>query len=265
MKYLLVLVLLVEIILTCLIPTATGYFFNKLESYDNAAWFGLLIYAGVRFALDVVQNLKPYTITLFANIKRLKLTEDYLEITSSVSNREQRIQEDIKFYTNNSITVYSEYFISFAIVVFLMVQNINHWILLLSALIYSAICIGSAALFRPIMIRTEKNIQIAETNFRDEVRLNIWPYSLKDLISINNKNALIKFNYGLCVKVQSGIMLALPYAALIPFYLAKTLTLGQLMEQASIFMLLVLNMSIIVNMYPTLMQAMASKHRIDEL
>lgn len=266
MKYILLLNLIIEVILTCLIPESKGYFFTYLQQFNHLAWVGLFFYIGVLFSLDIIQIIKPLLQTLVANSRRHKLTEHSLDKGLEISNREQRIQEDVKLYSINSTIVYSEYFISFFIVFYLILYNRNHLLLIVASLAYSAVCIISAYLFRKKMINAEKSIQVIETLFRDEIRIRRTSQSLlQKVLKTNINNSVVRFSYNLCVRIQTGIMTLLPFIYLLPTYLQKKITLGVMMEQASIFELLVVNMTIIVSLFPLLMQSRASKERIDEL
>lgn len=264
MKYLLGLGLLIEIVLTCLIPTGKEYFFDKLQLHSKQAWIGLFFYVGILLALSIVQTLKPLLTTYVANTKRFILTNQYFQLGKDVINRDQRIQEDIKIYTSKSTAVYCEYIISFSIVVFLIFQNIHQIFLIVASIVYSVICIGAAYLYKYKLIQAEKDIQQVETDFRNHARSNNLE-TLAFVLKTNIKNSVIKFSYGICVQVQSGVMTLLPFMYLLPAFLLNRITLGAMMNKASIFELLVVNMAIIVNMWPSLMQSVASHDRVKEL
>lgn len=270
MKILLILNLIIEVILTCLIPWSKSVFFDQLSSFSIYAWYGLGCYIGISILLDIIQNFKPFLITLYTNIKRTILTQHYYNLGHKLETRSQRIQEDIKLFTINQTTVYSEYFVSGLIVLILIIQNFHFTFLILSSIIYSIFCIIISFLFKPKMIEVEKNIQQKETEFRDIIREQqyFWceiKHLFENVIKSNIKSATVKFNYGLCVKLQTGIMTLLPYIYLLPKYLTKQISLGIMMEQASIFQLLVINMIILTQLFPQWMQAHASKQRLEEL
>lgn len=267
--YLLLFCLLLEIVVTALIPVSKSVFFNQLGTFSHNALYGLLFYLGVLVSLDAIQNFKPLLITLYTNIRRDLITKQYFNRGFDNETRNQRLQEDIKLFVVNQTTVYCEYFISGGIVLILIIQNYHFPFLVLSSIIYSVICCISAFLFKPKMIILEKQIQQQETTFRNMLK---YAYSFdyiqnlfKDVLTINVKNAYIQFYYGLLTKFQTGIVTVLPYIYFLPKYLAKQVTLGMVMEQAAIFQLLVINIFILSTLFPKWMQAKASKERLDEL
>jgi len=260
--------IIIEVGLTCLIPHSKGYFFNLIEAHNSTLiWIGLAYYFGNIFVLELFQTFKPYSIIRYALERRLKLTTTFNSIPptyTSISNFAQRIQEDIKLYLQNSISVYTEYAISGLIVVYLLITHHTEYILIGSAILYSLLFVAIAYLFKPRLVKTEKTMQQNEAQFRLDIN-NLGFGLLPEVLLSNKKAANVRLSYGIFNKTQTAIMLALPYIVLLPFYLKSTITLGYLMEIATVFDLLVLNMAIIINLFPFLAQAKASKERIDEL
>lgn len=260
--------IIIEVGLTCIIPVSKGYFFNLIEAHNaTLIWIGLMSYFGNIFVLDLVQTFKPYSITRYALERRLKLTTPFEKKPATytlVSSFAQRIQEDIKLFLTNSISVYAEYTISGLIVAYLLLTHRTEYILIGSAILYSLLFIAIAHLFKPKLVQTEKVVQQAESEFRLNVGVGVFSL-LPEVLLSNKKAATVRLYYGVFNKVQTAIMLALPYIVLLPFYLKGSITLGYLMEVSTVFDLLVLNMAIIINLFPYLAQAKASKERIDEL
>lgn len=252
-----------EIFLTCVLPWTKGYFFNLL-TIKAALISGLFIYFGNLFLLDVLQNYKPYLIIRYGMIKREQLTYPFFghDIDhNKLDNPHQRIQEDIKLAIMNSLTVYTEYMISAFIVLWMIVASRHNIILLSSALIYSAIVIIIAYIFQPRMLLTEKEVQRTEADFRT----NLGPVTLYNTITANIASGSIRLWFGNFSKAQNAILTVLPFIVLFPIYMKNKMSLGDIMVIATTFQVLVVNVTVLVQMFPTLMQAKASQERLLEL
>jgi ABC-type uncharacterized transport system fused permease/ATPase subunit len=240
-------------------------FFDALSlKNEHLIYIGLMAYFFNLFFVNIVQTFKPYFEIRTGLIKRLLKTARAFHIKKDLDNIPQRIQEDIKLSIQYRIQVYAEYAISGSIVVWLIVQNYTQPILLGGSLLYSLLCIGIAYMFNPSMVRAEREIQINEANFRVAASNGIFR-SFGGVITSNIFAAKTRLAYGIANQTQVAIMTVLPYLVLIPAYVGGSMTLGNLMYFATTFELLVLNMAIVINLFPVLTQAKASHNRVKEL
>lgn len=258
--------LLVEIILeaafTALIPKSQQYFFNLLGHFSHNIYYGLLFYFFMRFGYDICQAIKPYLQIRYSQILRESKTTALLgSELNQVDNVPQRLQEDIKLMYLNQITVYTEYTISGIIFFVLLIYTKDHPILVGCAILYAIISLALTYLFNPKMIYAERIIQKSEADFRKELSIK----NLLEVIGYNIISAKIRLVYQLFTKLQGGLVLVLPYLFLLPAYVNKQLSLGDLIAQSSIFGLIVVNFDILIAVFPLLTQGKASKERVLEL
>lgn len=269
----LVIEVLLEVILTSVVPLSKGAFFNGLSlKATDIILYTLTIYALNLLSIELCMTFKPYIITRFGLNQRTKTTLDmslvHTETNSlnspSIDNPSQRIQEDIKLSIMNGLTVKTEYAISGLIVLYLIIYNYSSYVLILGSLTYSLVSIGIALFFQPRMLKTEKEVQMQEAGFRKGLDNAIYS-QLGACYEAIIAAARVRLGYGIFSRLQSIIMLTLPYLVLLPQYVNSQLTLGQLMTTATTFDLLVVNMTILINQFPNLVTAKASQERVDEL
>lgn len=257
----------IEIGLTCLVPFSKGHFFNVLElKLQSALLLALVFYFGNIVILDLSQTLKPYLIIQVAQNYRAISLNKFKNITKylHIQAFPQRIQEDIRLYWQNKLTIISEYIISFGIILYLVISNYTQVKLIIASIIYSLVCIYLAYIFKSKLVQKEKAVQQEEAAFR--INLSKLEFKgFKEAIVANLQAARIKLGFGTVTTLQKNLMLILPYIFFLPFYMNGTMSLGLLMQQATIFDLLVLNFTIVINMFPLVTQTIASKERIEEL
>lgn len=254
--------IVLEIVVTALFPLSRGYFFNQLAGYTAYIWIGIGLMYLNSLGFDLLQSVKGYFVNRVMLNKRSLKTFSLFNIDfNTVTNTAQRIQEDIKLMYLNSITAKTEYVISGGILVCILLANLHQPLLLLSASIYAIVSIGIAFLFKPKMIHAEKIVQNSEADFRTTLRID----SFYDTQSANIEAAKIRRNYSIFSKVQNSLVLVLPYIILLPLYIAKTITMGDLVGAATTFGLIVVNADILISMFPIYTIAKASEERVNEL
>jgi ABC-type uncharacterized transport system fused permease/ATPase subunit len=263
MKYVLITIVILEALLTSVLPYSKGWFFGSLES--KIAIYTMLLYMFMNiFSLDLVQSFKAYCVTHFALQKRSVKTCSILEKTSSfkqVDNIPQRIQEDIKLMYQNRYTVHMEYWISGLILMVIILTNIHQYWLIGCALLYASISILIAYLFNGRMIRSEKNVQRREADFRKNTTNSCLYKAVQSCLVVNR----VKLEYTLFTKLQNAIVLVLPYIMLLPTFIAGNMTLGDIVKVATMFQLIVINADIMISQFPILIIGKACKERVEEL
>lgn len=265
---LLVIIILGEALLTGVLPV------TRSEMYAELAKASPLIYltAGYAFAnillLEVAQSVKTYVVLRAALKSREQRTHPKIqpETLAELHKREitaypQRIQEDIKLSYVNRFTATTEYAISGLILVYLIYINWEYTTLIGAALVYAAVSIGVAYLFNPRLMGAEINVQATETDFRTRLCM----LSFNDAQTASIKAGKIRLGYALFTKVQVAILGILPFVVLTPALVAGTINFQEIMAQASIFGLIVVNAAILVSIFPVLIQGRASEHRAKEL
>lgn len=259
----LIIIVMIEATLTSLLPYSKGYFFDSLET--RIAIYTFLIYYFINsFGIDLVQSCKGFFVTRYSLHKRGQHTETVLnrDTPAKVDNIPQRIQEDIKLMYVNRYTVILEYWISSLILVVIIGSNITQYWLISGALCYAAITIGLAYLFNSRLCKAEKAVQNEEANFRTN-------HNLLKFLHIANKASLfsakVKLEYTVFTRLQSSIVLVLPFIILLPPYLSGMISFGDLIKISTMFQLIVVNANIMITMYPQLIQGKASQERVEEI
>ena len=265
----LIFILLAEAFFTGILPVTKGYLFGELGNKSPAIWFAL----GCSFlnflAIDFFQCFKAYFVTrvsLWYRALRTKFVVREQRTDSDITNIPQRIQEDIKLSYHSRITVWCEYLVSGLILVQLFLLNIRVPLLVIAALIYAAVSIFIAIRFNPRLTKAEIDVQQYEANFRSSLVENVKDMShLLPTNAIVQKVAKIRMEYLLFTKLQLSLVIVLPYLVLLPSYIADKIDFGTLMQHQSTFSLIVVNASVLIQLYMTLIQGHASDKRVKEL
>jgi len=260
------LILLGESIFTGLIPHSRGYLFGLLQSQTGPIYLALGVYLTNYLCLDFFCAVKGYAIIKTSLLFRTARTEETIKkVKGEVENTPQRIQEDIKLSYESRFIVWSEYIISGIIVIQLIIINLSQPILIFAALTYAGISVIIALRFNPKLTRAEKEVQRTEATYRhsliDSLSLTCLPLANK----ANLMAAKIRTHYLLFTRLQLGVMSVLPYVVLIPSLLSGDIDLGTLVKHQATFALIVVNASILIQLYPKLVKGRASEERVREV
>jgi ABC-type uncharacterized transport system fused permease/ATPase subunit len=275
----LMLVLVVEIITTSMIPYARKIVIDALTNKDWD-WFLLasFIALGNMILLTGSQGMKDWLGQKVSFIVRNKMINlvgsDYRSSSSDIKsdNPWSRLNDDSRTATEGAIKVTVECLISFSIVVGLIFTIIKWPVLLIGAIIYSAIAICLALLFRRPMINKNYALRAAESDHRfmlTEYFMRQREHKdagiLTDLRLRYEAFIGISRNYKLFNALQSAIMYTVPFFIMAPGYFAGELTLGDIMQGTVTFDLLVINAAIWVQLYPQITEAQTAYIRLNEL
>lgn len=264
--WLMVGLVLIEIAATSLIPTIRGTFYGYIEAKDILVWTWLALLFFNNFVFDFSQSSKNYVIVRLAQDQRKIQTEKIGSVSNyEIAQSPQRLQEDVKLMYHNKITVLVEYCISGGILVWLIINHLSSFWLILGALAYAVVSIVVAYLFNPKLKYAEKIVQSEEAAFRINLAERTDIFGLNTAIKANFKAAQIRLGYLLFSRLQGGILLVLPYLVLLPTYLAGGIGLGELVKMSTVFQLMVVNAAILINIFPLLTTAHASAERVNEL
>ena len=260
-------IIAVESGFTGLLPSSRGFVFHNLEIKSNFIWMALFAYFINYFLLDLIQSVKGYVITKAALCKRTIETSSVVgSLNTTTTTLPQRIQEDIKLAHLSGITVTVEYIISFLIFLQLVYLNFDAPILLVSATVYSILSVLIAIQFNPRLRKAEIDVQEQEARYRSGLVTNPTDLALLPVANLYTLKAKwIETEYLLFTRLQLGLLNVLPYIVLIPGYFEGSIDLGQLMAHQAAFSLLVVNASILIQMYPTYIKGRACRERVSEI
>lgn len=257
-----ILVLILESLLTGLIPHSRGLLFGYLESKAGPIYIALALYFFNYLFLDFFQSIKGYLITKLSLLFRRDRTYKVLmSPINEADNVAQRIQEDIKLSYQNRFTVWAEYFISGTIVIQLLIINLSVPLLSIAALAYAVLSVIIAYKFNPRLTRAEKTVQQEEASYRADISFN----NLLKANDVSLRAEKIKTEYLLFTKLQLGMVTVLPYIILIPSLLSGVIDLGTLVKHQATFSLIVVNAAILIQFYTVLIKGKASEERVKEL
>lgn len=266
----LALIILGESISTGLMPIARGYLFTLLSAKSGPIWTAIFLYFITYLCVDFFQSIKGYVVlktTLwYRSIRTATINAVLPDKEVLPSNTPQRIQEDIKLSYLSRISVWIEYIISGIILIQLFFINRAEPILIGFALGYAILSVLIAIRFNPRLTKAEINVQQAEASYRTCLVANIL-----DITSLNMTNKVcllskwLQTEYLLFTKLQLGLMAVLPYIVLIPKLLNGNMQLGQIVEAQASFALIALNASVLIQLFPMLVQGRASEKRVQEI
>lgn len=274
--YGLVVLLILEVILTALIPTWRAYFYGLLAAKQaTLATKGLLLYLGLIGGIVGIQSLKILARTILAISNRKHVTDQLLkrwnqfsdETQKTVTFIAQRINLDTHQATVLGLTVVNECAISLFILIWLVITT-EQTTLMLASVGYILVSLALMKLFNKPMIDADINLQTAEADQRHELtkmsmgieaRLGAtW----KDVAFRLKRMALLTLGYNSFLGLQGGISTIIAFIIVLPGYFAGTTDFGSVMGAVSAFDLMVVNGTILLNLYPQLITCIASWKRI---
>lgn len=274
---LLFVILTLEALTTGLLPITKGHLFGYFEAKNSLAWLALLYFFLNYVAIDFCQCFKGYIVLrvalwyrelrtnkIFGKLGIAKLNPS--KSKTLPTNSPQRIQEDIKLSYLSRISVWVEYYVSGLILVQLILLNLSEPLLLGLAALYALVSVAVALKFNPRLTKAEIDIQQSEADYRTGLFANILDIS--GMYTANKaclKSKWIQTEYLLFTKLQLGLVAVLPYLTLLPKLLEGSMTLGVMVQHSTVFGLFVVNMAILIQLYPTLIQGIASDKRVREL
>ncbi len=276
---LLLAIVVAEIVATIMIPVAKKFLFDAIEIKVIATFMGgMWFFFGIMALFCFCQGFKFYVGHRVGLIVRNALVavlkqkwSSRVATKSRVDNLDQRVQEDSRLATEMYIEILIEMVVSFFIVVGLVVQMWGSWLLMGLALLYSAIIMGLTYFFHRPMVDSEKQLQRSEANFR---------YTLASIV-MDLKDRCIKSPYGVVInkylryikivmgftlfnKLTGSLVSIVPFLILVPLFFDGGITLGAVVAGVSQFDLMVINVTILIYLYPRFTKALASHERIKE-
>jgi len=276
---LLLCVIILEIGSTTFLPEAKKPLFDSMESLHYQMFvYGVFLYCGVYFLLAVAQGFKAWLGHRVALVLREALMKavkkdwinNYERVT--VTNPCSRLNDDVRCTAEGVVNVVVELVISGCIVVGLILGMIHQPKLLIAAIIYSAISISLAVLFKKSISDSRYHHLNAEGQHR--IALTMISVGQGDYTSKPRwetvKATYLKYisvlrNYKSFSALQMAVMMGVPFFILAPEFFSKAITLGDVMKGVSAFDLLVVNAAIWVQIYPQVTDVMVGYKRIQEL
>ncbi len=274
----LLLIIVLEIGTTSLIPYTRKTVVDSLVAYDYSAFvFFVALAFGNSLILSGAQALKEWTGNRLAFLGREALMKTIKKPwinrdgKTNLSNPCARLNDDTRLATEVALKVFVEVLISLVIVISLLFSIIKWPMLLGIAVVYSAVSILIAALFREPM--TNKKYTLLDAEGAHRVSLTRISMQQGDYTSKSRWEVLrIKYaeyigivrNYKLFHAIQTAAMYSIPFIVMAPEYFAKNATIGDIMQGTLTFDLLVLNATIWVVLYPQIIESRTAFLRVEE-
>lgn len=273
---LLLFLLIVEIVLTCYIPTWRSMLFDPIKDKNvDLFYHGVTIFVLGLSALGAVQGLKIYVSSLFAFELRSASSKGLFHRWSVADKPKQTgyIQpqtEAVRTTTEYMVSIIIEVFISLFIVVGLIVSNMNNPIILWGALAYSIIVSLLTVIFNRPMTTRNVAWQEAEglyTEKLSELAGKRESFPLDNFVQVGA--AYIKYQlmnmYFTLTSTGTGILSNLiPYILLSGAYFSGKMGFGEYMAGIATFDLIVINATILTTKYSSVIKTVASWKIIKE-
>lgn len=262
--------LVLEIVMTCLIPEWREYFYNVLQNKDQALFAtSLWAFAGLMAGLGIAQGLKVWVGQLTSFQLRTAATavlfKRWVKGPRQAKNYTQAMTEALRNSTELYLEIVVEVIISAAIVVVLIISNLHNPLILAASLIYTLTITGAALLFNKPMFMSDKIWQAAEGELREcfsDIANGNGDYSYKEklqrVIVTYYRYIRVVMYFTLFSRMKSALSAIIPYILLAGPYFSGTITLGVFMAGVATFELIVINATIIIMLYPKLTKARAS-------
>lgn len=263
------LIILLEVALTIGIPYVKAVFFDSLtQKVMNSLLIGISCYGSVILAISAVQGIKTYVCHRTGLLIRMQLV-NYLTSklpSTTVTVPCARINEDTRIATDIAIQVLVEIIISAMIVIGLLITMATTPLLLASAVIYSVIAIVVALAFRRPLIDTKYKLQTNEGLHRKAlVELDKPHKAFIGVITSYLDYIWVLCKFTLYSRIQNGVASIIPLLILAPLFISGGIDLGQLMGSAASFELMVINFTILVQLYGQVTEAQTSIIRLKEM
>ncbi len=273
-----VLILFIEVGLTVAIPNWRGYFYGLIEAKQvalvaNGCW----LFVGLIGSLVLIQSLKGWLKakiglglrSVVTDILLLKWNKSNELVRNKLSFPDQRINEDAKLCTVLSLGIVSECLISGLIVIYLVI-SMENLLLLAAAFAYIVIFIALSMLFKKPLVGADIDLQVAEADQRFTLsKMVLSPDEAQDLTSkfkvithTYTRYIRLLLGYNLFNGLQNGLSVLVPFLILLPMYFTGDINFGILMRDVAAFELIVLNATILLNLYSQLITMFASWHRV---
>lgn len=269
--------IIAEIVLTVLIPSWRGYFYGIVEAKQaGQVLHACLLFVGLIGGLVVLQSLKTWLKAIMGLSLREIITLMLLNKWNSASTLtkeslsfpDQRINEDAKLCTVLSLGVASELFISGGIVLYLVLtlQNLS---LIAYATLYTVVVSIVALLMHKPLVKADINLQIAEADQRFTLSKMVMGHGQETLHekfqSITGKYRQyvgLLLGYNIFNGLQNNLSILVPFLILLPTYFTGDITFGILMRDIASFELIVINSTILLNLYPQVINMNAAWTRV---
>jgi putative ATP-binding cassette transporter len=256
------LALATEIVLTCLIPMWKEMFGDMLAKKDLVGFqHSLGYYFILTFGFGVAQGLKTWLARKLAFIIRTAgskiLLKSWIQSKKKLKNYSQPMTDSMQIWTELSLANFVEIAISASIIVGLVIANLNSHLILIAALVYTLILSAAAMFFNKPLITSDMHRQEAEGIYRESISAIAHDQGdftsklkFKNLYFIYGRYIAIQMYFTLFSRVKGALGMLVPYIVLAPLYFSGDMSLGGYMAGAATFELIVLNSTILLEIYP---------------
>lgn len=274
----LLLVIISEIFLTCYIPEWRNGFYTIMKEKHQELFLGaitsfFLLYTG----LGIAQGVKVWVGQLVSFQARVAMSKITLkravkhESMSSLPAYSQAMTQAIQNSTELYLRVLVEIVISAAIVLGLIVVNLDQPIILSVAFLYTVGASLIAYLFQKPLTVTDKAWQETESHYREAIVTianGKGDYTAKSkflkLMGAYYHYIRTQMYFQLMSRLKGAIGSIIPYFLLGTAYFRGDMDFGQFMAGIATFELIVINATIFIIMYPDYVKAKASQLIVKE-
>jgi putative ATP-binding cassette transporter len=259
-----------EVAMTCAIPLWRDYFYDILQlkladQFHTSLTYFLLLMTG----LGLAQGLKAWVGQLISFEVRKSATDllfsKWSKAPKASTNYTQAMTESLRNSTELYLEIVVEIIISLSIVVVLIFASLHQPLIIVAALIYTAVASLAAMLFNKPLVRSDKDWQSEEGAFRESLvelaNKNSKARPLDSLVNVVRSYYVyirIVMYFTLFTRMKSTIASLIPYMLLAGSFFTGAITLGDFMAGVAAFELLVINATILLILYPKLTKARAS-------
>lgn len=266
----------IEIVLTVVLPTTKGWFFGTLEAKNlSMLYIHLAYYVGTLMSIYVLKAFKIFFVQRNSLASRGCMTGELTRLWKAKTNKGelnisspcQRLGADMEIMCHSSFEVGAEIFISAFIVVALVIQATST--VMLCSMGYSVASILIMFLFKNPLVGSQKTLQDKEGVYRLSLSKDAWdgsePGKFASVVATYKKYSNVVFVYGVFNGFKSGFASLIPFFILLPGYFAGAVTFGDIIAGVSTFELIVINATIVLQLYPIFTKGIASIKRVKEL
>ena len=263
-------VVLLEIVMTCLIPLWREHFYNIMQTKNADLFMQTLAYFAILMTgLGFAQGLKVWSGQLLSFSVRDAasriLLKKWVKGPRKAANYTQAMTEALRNATELYLEIVVEIIISASIVTILIISNFHNTKIIIAAIAYTIVASLLAMLFNRPLIQTDTDLQKTEGSYREaisDIANGNGDFSSKSkfvaLVHSYYRYVRVVMYFTLFSRVKGSVSTLVPYILLASSYFSGAITLGDFMSGTATFELIVINSTILLQMYPKLTKARAS-------
>jgi len=263
-------IVIAEITLTCIIPVWKEYFFDVLQNKQIDKFsLAVTLFLLLTLSLGCAQGTKAWVSQKLSLLIRSAgnkvLLKKWVYSDREQKNYTQPITEALKNWTEYFIYTVVEVIISASIIIGLVLANLNSPLILWGSLVYTIIITAVATVFNKPLVNSDATYQSSEGIYREsisDIKNGNGDYTAKqkylDVVANYSRYIKVTMYFTLFSRLKNSTASVVPFILLSTSYFSGAISLGDFMAGVATFELIVVNSTILLEIYPKYTKMLAS-------